>query len=220
VILRNTDSGTVAAAAEGAGLDDAEWNDIARYLDATRSELVFARKVLLVEGFAEQVLVPQLAADAGVDLDAAGISVCAIHGTHFDVYARFLTALGIPWAVLTDGDPAKDDPSKRAGTRRASRILNAIAQPDADDPAEHGIFVGDVTLEQDLYETADNAPVCMAALAELVPRVEADDTLDAAEFMTKVKNRKGRYAQRLAQTDEVLTAPPYVQAAIDYLTEH
>lgn len=66
---------------------------IARYLDATRAELVFARRVLLVEGFAEQVLVPRLAQTIGFDLDKLGISVCAIHGTHFSSYVKFCEAL-------------------------------------------------------------------------------------------------------------------------------
>ena len=98
VVLRTADDQTSVAAAHRANLADAEWDDIARYLDATRAELVFARRVLLVEGYAEQVLVPVLAKARGIDLDKLGISVCAIHGTHFSSYSRFCDALAIPWA--------------------------------------------------------------------------------------------------------------------------
>jgi hypothetical protein len=44
-------------------------NDIGRYLDTTRAELVFARAVLLVEGFGEEVLLPTMADQLGMDLD-------------------------------------------------------------------------------------------------------------------------------------------------------
>ena len=104
VMLRTTPGGSVARAASSADLADEEWEDIDRYLDATRSELVFARRVLLVEGVAEQLMVPSLARFSGVDLDEVGISVCAIGGTHFAAYVKLCTALDIPWAVLTDGD--------------------------------------------------------------------------------------------------------------------
>ena len=99
VVMRTAGNQAVAATALSADLSDAEWDDIGRYLDASRAELVFARRVLLVEGFAEQVLVPKLAQALGMDLDKLGVSVCAIHGTHFDSYIRFCEALGIPWAV-------------------------------------------------------------------------------------------------------------------------
>jgi putative ATP-dependent endonuclease of OLD family len=105
VVLREHDGASTAHAAATAGLEDEEWRDLRRYLDATRSEMVFASRIVLVEGFAELVLLPRFAAAIGLDLDRLGISVCAVHGTHFGSYARFLTALKIPWVVVTDGDP-------------------------------------------------------------------------------------------------------------------
>ena len=70
---------------------------------------MFARRVLLVEGYAEQVLIPALAKAHAIDLDKLGISVCAIHGTHFASYTRFCDALDIPWAVITDRDKVDKD---------------------------------------------------------------------------------------------------------------
>jgi hypothetical protein len=46
--------------AEDSGLKQAEIHDLERYLDATRSNLLFARKVILVEGPAELFLIPAL----------------------------------------------------------------------------------------------------------------------------------------------------------------
>ena len=121
IMLRSVDGQTRASAAAVAELDSGEWNDIARYLDATRAEIVFARRYLLVEGFAEQVLVPIMAAQMGMNLDKLGISVCAIHGTHFSSYVQFCSALSIPWAVLTDGDPDADGASQ--GEKRAAELV-------------------------------------------------------------------------------------------------
>jgi putative ATP-dependent endonuclease of OLD family len=219
VVLRATDEGVVAAAAAKADLTEKEWHDVGRYLDATRSEMVFARKVLLVEGLAEQVLIPLLAASLEIDLDSEGISICAIHGTHFAVYARLLTALDIPWAIITDGDPKKDDPTSLQGTSRARRVLKAL-QREAEESADVGVFVGDVTFEHDLYSVGEeNAEVCVEALSELISTVSEDDELDADEFLEKIGRRKGRFAQRLGGQERDLEAPGYVMQALRHLTQ-
>ena len=81
--------------------------DVERYLDATRGALLYARKVLLVEGPAELFLVGKLAKDVlGIDLDTKGISVIPIYGKHFTPYAKLFGATGIrkKCAILADGD--------------------------------------------------------------------------------------------------------------------
>lgn len=217
LLRREEENGTEVSVAAEAALPDADWADIARYLDATRGELVFAQKVLLVEGFAEQVLMPLFASHLDYDLDELGISVCAIHGTHFDVYARFLQALGIPWAVITDGDPKKEEPDVLLGEARAKRIMASLGLEEGD-PTDAGIFVGAQTLEYDLYNCDDDvATACRQALSTLAASVEPDDELDAADFLRKVKPRKGRFAQRLASLNESLEAPDYVADAIERL---
>ncbi|WP_236793330.1 ATP-dependent endonuclease [Amycolatopsis sp. GM8] len=224
VVLRTVGNQTRAAAAHQAELDPAEWDDIARYLDATRAELVFARRVLLVEGFAEQVLVPKLAEALGMNLDKLGISVCAIHGTHFASYIKFCNALEIPWAVFTDGDVNGDGISQ--GDRRADSLVDLLGHPDAD-PTEHGVFVGSSTFEHDLL-VADpsNITPCFESLKELckapsIIKIDGWDQQDPGfdEFMGMISNAggKGRYAQRLALRD--VRPPQYVADALQYLEQ-
>jgi putative ATP-dependent endonuclease of OLD family len=224
VVLRTVDNRTSVAAAHRATLDDAEWDDIARYLDATRAELVFARRVLLVEGYAEQVLVPVLAKARGIDLDKDGVSVCAIHGTHFSSYTRFCDALDIPWAIITDRD-AVDQDGVSAGDKRAQRILEQLGLTGP--PSDHGIFVGGSTFEYDLVSAdAANTEACFTTLQELGSAqlnkkvaVWNGATPAYSDFMQAIDNvgGKGRFAQRLALAD--LQPPIYVGAALDYLTQ-
>lgn len=224
VVLRNVEGATVISQARDADLSNVEWDDIARYLDATRAELVFARKVLLVEGFAEQVLMPKLASALDIDLDKEGITVCAVHGTHFASYVRFCTALGLPWAVITDGDI--DASGTSAGAARASDLLAVLSLSGT--PDEHGIFVGDTTFEHDLIATKpENLEPSFAALKELcaarsVAKIESWGSTDPGhdEFMKMLKNAggKGRYAQRLSLHPVVPAR--HVEAALRYLVSH
>ncbi|QFU92577.1 ATP-dependent endonuclease [Amycolatopsis sp. YIM 10] len=221
VVLRSVGGKTVAAQARDADLTTEEWDDIARYLDATRAELVFARKVLLVEGFAEQVLMPKLASALGIDLDKEGVTVCAVHGTHFSSYVRFCAALGLPWALITDGDP--DDEGASAGVKRATTLLAALSLSGT--PGEHGIFVGDTTFEYDLIATkAENLEPSLAAMEELCTEQSVntikswgDEDPGHDEFMKMVKNAggKGRYAQRLSLHNAVPAR--HVEEALRYL---
>ena len=223
VMLRTVDGRTSAAAADAADLADAEWRDIERYLDATRSEIVFARRALLVEGYAEQVLIPALACELGLDLDKAGITVCAINGTHFASYARFCAALAIPWAIVTDGDP--DDGGTLRGKRRGSDLQTVLQQ--AGTLHESGIFIGTQTFEYDLAVASEgNTETCLSVLRSLcaAPSQAAIDGWagripQAKDYIAMIGNAggKGRFAQRLSRSN--LTAPGYIESALRYLAE-
>ena len=117
IVLSQTGGPAVASSipAEDAGLERSEIHDLERYLDATRSNLLFARKVILVEGPAELFLIPALLKHVKeIDLDRDGVSVIPIYGVHFDVYAKLFSEQALPkkCAIITDGDlePSDADP--------------------------------------------------------------------------------------------------------------
>lgn len=91
----------------GCQLTAEEERGLERYLDATRSTLLFSRRVILVEGMSEVFLIPPLVKQVyGIDLQREGIAVIAIHGTHFLSYAKLFQPGGIEkkCVVITDGD--------------------------------------------------------------------------------------------------------------------
>ncbi len=226
IVLRGEGRTTTAFAAANAELEDAEWDDIERYLDATRAELVFARGVLFVEGYAEQVLVPRLARTLKFNLDKRGVTVCAIHGTHFEPYVRFAQALGVRWAVVTDGDPDADGDLE--GEARARRLLDALDIEEDEEPADHGIFVGATTFEYDVYTASDtNRALCSSVLSRPA-RTPTKRTIegwastqpDVSGYLRVIENvgGKGRAAQQLATAK--LEPPKYVADAIRHVASH
>lgn len=174
VLLRKAPASSATEGRSIAGavgvFDDQEIADLERYLDATRGEILFARGVVLVEGAGELFVVPAFAKLLGAPLDQYGISVCSVHGTDFLPYVKLLgpSALGIPFVVVTDGDPgmATEAIPLGGGVRRVTRI--AVEGKDADAavlsdlvkqknwdelkarPHPVGCFVGEHTLEVDL----------------------------------------------------------------------
>lgn len=228
ILLRNEQGTTKALAASEADLTDAEWDDISRYLDVTRAEIIFARRVLLVEGYAEQAIIPHLAQAHGFDLDKNGVSVCAIHGTHFLAYLKFCRALGIPCAVITDGDVQVDKKGnqKQAGKLRAQRFMTALGEKGH--PADSGIFVGGTTFEYDLLQASNrNLAESVSALKELAttPKAirdielwgETDPGYDKYMSMIKRVGGKGRYANSLILRQ--MDLPDYLRSALEYMVE-
>lgn len=96
--------GTEIHATAAMPMDEGEFLDVERYLDVKRGEIYLGKAVLLVEGIAEEYLVPRFAELLGKSLDEKGIIVCNINCTNFTPYVKLLHSLAIPYAVITDGD--------------------------------------------------------------------------------------------------------------------
>lgn len=172
LLKSSKDDGTKGYSTAAIPFSDDEVADLARYLDVTRAEVLFARGVMLVEGDAERFLVPAFAANLSISLDKLGISVCSVSGTNFAPYAKLLTGLKIPFAVITDWDPGDDDDADALGWNRTYNLVSIIEEvrtgekpkallselEDIDDVNEFckrceafGIFSNIDTLEVDLF---------------------------------------------------------------------
>lgn len=104
VHLHSTKNGTVINTTASLKLDDRDKKDLERYIDVKRGEIYFGRGVILIEGVAEEYLIPSFAEKLGMSLDKKGIICCNINSTNFKPYVQFLDTLGIPYVVITDGD--------------------------------------------------------------------------------------------------------------------
>jgi predicted ATP-dependent endonuclease of OLD family len=90
-----------------ANLTKNEISRVERYLDAVRSNLLFAKGILLVEGDAEQILIPEMVRNVfGLTLDEIGVSLINIGSTGFENIARIFHEDRIQkqCAILTDLD--------------------------------------------------------------------------------------------------------------------
>lgn len=212
-----------------------------RYLDVSRAELFFARRIIFVEGAAELLLVNVFAKRLGLDLRDHAVSVINLEGLNFDCFLPIYgkNAIRLPVAVLTDADPGEDEdepiyPDLNAATNVSGNTAKMLLRQDEYVKIFHGVK----TFEYDLALQCANRPVMIAALKRLHPRVaiSVEESVGAAGsnaekakalfvgmFERRSNNvQKGRYAQMLA--DEVKAAtdfvvPPYIRAAIEHVTK-
>ena len=176
------EGGTVIHATATMPMCDGEFLDVERYLDVKRGEIYLGKAVILVEGIAEEYLIPRFADLLGKPLDEKGIIVCNINCTNFTPYVKLLRSLDIPYAVITDGDyyyvneeeervyhqmdnDDSDEKSGWLGMEIIEQMINELGlngnekMPDDLEEKEQlfyslGLFVGYYTFEVDMMECA------------------------------------------------------------------
>ena len=112
------DNGRAYSMAEGqTKLEPSDYRFLQRFLDVTKANLFFARGVVIVEGDAENILLPTLARLLGRDFTEHGVSIVNVGGVGLRRYARIFQRkdvkneekqLRIQVACVTDMDVMPD----------------------------------------------------------------------------------------------------------------
>jgi putative ATP-dependent endonuclease of OLD family len=216
------------------GLTERALGKINRYLDVSRSALLFGNRALLVEGIAEALLLPVIARRfvlAGDRLRPAflrfkGAVLLPIDGVDFKPYLDVLLAskngarIADRVVVLTDADPQLDGNRKEDLDARAAEL---------DATGTLHVFTNQRTLEHELFQEGNEALLKRAFLV-LHPRSETQwnqqvgakpeaERADAfVKFLADRQVRKGDFAQAIATLCEtenaVLQVPAYIRDAI------
>ncbi|MBY3544788.1 AAA family ATPase [Rhizobium laguerreae] len=225
--------------------DKGKKEKLARYLDVTRAELFFARRIIFVEGAAELLMVTTLAHSAGYDLRQHGVSVVSVEGLNFDSFLPLFgeTALRVRVAVITDADPEKIVVAGSEPVPHYPALDEVITVSDNTSKMKKSedsfvkIFHGVKTFEYDLALLEDNRPTMIDALKEIHPRIataleaelasKATDQEKATALFRGMFERaegnvqKGKFGQSLAAkiTDEkkAVKVPAYIINAIEHV---
>lgn len=104
-------------------LEDEDYDFLKRFLDATKANLFFARGLIVVEGDAENILLPAIARKIGRSLGKHGVSIVKVGHRGLYRYSRILQplagpAMPVPVALLSDRDIPPDEAKKLVGKRR------------------------------------------------------------------------------------------------------
>lgn len=247
VSLRSADGASRAYSLAGLPVSADELDDIERYLTATRSELLFARGVIFVEGDAEEALLPGFADALGHGLDELGISVCNVAGTNFVPYVKLAGSLGLPFSVVTDWDPL-DGSKPPLGKARTLGIWDAYCSVSGKSPlsledrakweaadygafsagwAPAGIFLNDQTFEVAVANTPNLLPVLLTILDEQgfgpkrrarIAAWRSGTQVDPDQLLAMIADiGKGRLSAKLSKKLPNIAPPAYIASAIQFV---
>lgn len=226
-----------------AGLPPDQIRGLQRYLDAVRSNLLFAKSVILIEGDAEEILIPALVKKVlGVSLDELGISLVNIRSTGFENVAVLFhdDRVRKRCAIVTDLDATffdtapdvldGDDDTKvkqraiasqQAGLARQVRLNDFVADNDW-----LSVHYAPHTFEVD-FVAAGNSRVVVAALPDIYSHaptiaaatedLQSGDIARAGKRVLTVaaKAGKGWFAIQLAKKiDPNTEIPDYIAQAM------
>lgn len=98
-------------------LEPKHYDYLERFLDATKANLFFAKAVVMVEGDAENILLPTIAECLGRPLYQYGVSIVNVGSTAFLHYAKVFSRkdgqkMGIKAAIITDLDVKPEEEQK------------------------------------------------------------------------------------------------------------
>lgn len=157
-------------------LDGDDYSFLRRFLDATKANLFFARGLLMVEGDAENILLPAIARKMGRSLEDHGVSIVNVGHVGLFRYSRILQRTSgpivpIPVALLHDRDIPPDEAKAMVGDRKTEsewdieKKAKRLANMASEDGQCVRAFISDQwTLEFDLARNADFAALMYRAV--------------------------------------------------------
>ncbi|MDO6675050.1 AAA family ATPase [Tenacibaculum sp. 1_MG-2023] len=205
-------------------LDSDNYKFLEKFLDTTKANLFFAKGVILVEGWAEEILIPSIAKAIGINLTEKGISIVNIGNTGFDHYSKIYLRkeepfMKIPVAVITDSDIREYEKEGDDFVKRVENTVRVETQGVIDSnnvKSEQSIkyyTAPNWTLEYSLFKSNSLTSTLQSVCKSIHSRTNWDTDFEktlAIKLIDKNKKlRKTEVAYRLATTiDEDLQKAP------------
>ncbi|PHR93688.1 MAG: ATP-dependent endonuclease [Robiginitomaculum sp.] len=225
------------------GLSETDVGRVQRYLDAIRSTLLFAKSIILVEGDAEEILIPVMIQQTlGVSLDEMGVSLVNIRSTGFKNIALLFHDERIrrKCAIITDLDAAffntipdqndADDWAKKKRKALASQSSGASRKILLDEfclgnswvhpfYAEHTFEVDFIKSENTKYvlDIVDDVYISPATRTETIAELSSADIMISGQRMLTMADNvgKGWFAILLGgKVDHLTSIPSYILDAL------
>lgn len=215
------DAKTYPMGADFTELDKKKYVFLEKFLDTTKANMFFAKGVILVEGWAEEILLPSIAKLIGIDLTQKGVSVVNIGHTGFDHYAKIYLRksephMEIPVAVITDSDVRAYNKDGDLFTKKDKNTFEEEAGKKVEEKIKSSeknvkyFIAKDWTLEYAIYKSEDLSELFRDVLSITYPIVfrKSDETDYELELAKKLysKLEKTEIAYKLAnKIDERIT---------------
>lgn len=190
------DNGSIVSI-KNTALNDTDKLDLKRYLDVTKSQMFFARRVIFVEGISEAILLSEFAKLLGKPFDKYSVEIVNINGVAFEPFAKLFTSgentdsLKMPCAIISDNDKCtNNDDSYRI--KKEERVYSKIDVDLLASKLEKGtishraekllaynsdeihVELAEKTLEYELAKIKENVPLLLEVLNEEHPEMKKD----------------------------------------------
>lgn len=198
---------------------------LSKYIDATKSRMFFARKLILVEGISEQLLIPLFFKDdSDMTLEKMGCNIINVSGVAFSHFLKIIrSGFFIKGLVLTDRDTAKKT-GERATDLKKNYEQEGLIRIEISE---------DSTFEKDLITANNNGKgkeILLNALKDTKPQRGPEfekeigkSDIEIEAFFSEIEKYKSEFAFNLASqlkdkyNRERFTVPTYIKNGFEFL---
>lgn len=193
-------------------LDKKDYKYLDTFLDVTKSNLFFAKGVIIVEGWAEEILIPTIASKLGIDFTQREISIVNVGSTAYLHFSRiFMRSKGpemnVKCAIITDLDIKPDDDNREENeNKKKDSINNSLGYPF---PGNVKLFLAkEWTLEWCLYKSPMLSELFKDSVAEVHSRTaEFKKDSSTKQYKPEFENKlKGKLAKTDGSLDKTAVA--------------
>lgn len=185
-------------------LDDDDYIYLENFLDVTKSNLFFAKGVIIVEGWAEDMIIPVLANNLDKNLTRHEVSIVNVGSTAYLHYARILMRkdgkiLNYPVSIVTDYDVRPKDDWFFDDVKEKKRLNGINAKLDSNNNPNVKLFLATHwTLEWCLFMSNALSTIFKEACMNVhsgtdefkkTPGGDFDDEKFRSKLAEKLKNR-------------------------------
>lgn len=212
------------------------FNHLRKFLDTTKSQMLFANGVVLVEGIAEAILISLLSykfMNQSVDLEKEGVELVNLGGVAFEHFGKLYNndvekkRLLSKCSIITDSDPIKAKPAAgdKPAVEEKAKSDRAIK---AESMMKNNLFVSLAphTLEYDLFNESEQNKTIMREVYRTMhsetPELKGD--FDAETLMKRLKSNKDKADFALNLYDKLIVipkddfnVPKYIKVALEFI---
>ena len=178
-----------------------DYTFLERFLDVTKANLFFAKGIILVEGWSEEILLPVLAKRLGYDLTEKEISIVNVGSTAYLRFAKIFLRqnpdeiLNIPVAIITDLDnrPEKKDDSFCEVKKEKKEATLKKLKEDFKDTNVLMSYTSNWTLEWCLFKSDTLSNLFKESVTKVHCLTDEfkDGKFEETKFISKLRKDKG-----------------------------
>lgn len=203
--------------------DDYEFLD--HFLDVTKANLFFAKGVILVEGWAEEIILPAIAHGMGKDLTTHEVSIINVGSTAYMRYAKIFMrkdfeSMGCKVAIVTDLDVRPNDGDGQFDAAEEDKKRNRIkAQVDTANYEDVNWYIAEHwTLEWCLNESGKLGELFKDAVSKVYSRTDAfkkeEGHFKTEEFNAELRNKLRKY--KIGEDGQHIEVKPLDKVEVAY----
>ena len=231
IVLQSQENKIQSFSIKKSNLNESNKKYLQKFLDVTKSQLLFANGVILVEGISEALLLPVFSKIIGdeYNIEKKGIELVNLNGVAFEHFGKLFNAdvpelrLNCRCAILTDDDRHNgDEVSSRA--KRAKALEKNLLK----------VELAEQTFEYELFIAGNNREILLQIFSEMHPiaakKIDIGNSIEdhAKNFIEKIVSNKAKseLAHRLAiklndepDARENFTVPSYIKTGIKWVVK-